>query len=188
MEAQVLLKQGAVRRVRNGNSISILRDPWLPSKENLYVQSTLSELEGQTVSSLMVEGRNEWNEEKISNMFNDRDANLIRAVPVKTTEEDSWYWKYEKLGKYTVKSAYNAILGGSNQHDSSNNSGFWRVTWNLKISPKVKIFMWRAIRDILPIKEQLIRRKVNINPYCPVCNAEYETITHCLISCPFASK
>lgn len=38
MEAQVLLKQGAVRRVGRGNTVSIKNDPWLPHTDNLYIQ------------------------------------------------------------------------------------------------------------------------------------------------------
>lgn len=38
MEARVILKQGAVRRVGTGTSISIIKDPWLPADDS-YVHT-----------------------------------------------------------------------------------------------------------------------------------------------------
>lgn len=38
LEAQVLLKKGAVRRVGSGESIDVENDPWLPQKEDPYIQ------------------------------------------------------------------------------------------------------------------------------------------------------
>lgn len=75
---------------------------------------------------------------------------------------------------------------GNNSWNLNANSGFWRKFWNLKIPKKVKIFMWRALSDCLPTKDQLRLRKVNVDPMCPVCNSEPETVIHSLITCPYA--
>lgn len=67
------------------------------------------------------------------------------------------------MGMYSVRSAYKALQDDSEEHNLSDNSGFWRVLWNLKISQKMKFFVWRAVRDCLPTKEQLQIRKVAVN-------------------------
>lgn len=186
MEAQVLLKKGAVRRIGGGDSVSITDDPWLPSAENSYVQSTHEAITGKVVSFLMCPGRNEWNMGLLNEFFTERDVNLIRTIPIRQAENDSWYWKGEKLGKYTVKSAYNMLHEERFINGLSNNSGFWRTIWNLKIPQKTKIFMWRALTNLLPSKDQLRVRRVEVNPFCPVCNLEQESTFHCLVMCPVA--
>ncbi|KAL8121558.1 hypothetical protein AgCh_018338 [Apium graveolens] len=129
LEAQVLLKRVMYRRVGDGSRVSIKLDPWLPNEEDQYVHSTSESIEGQMVSSLMVPG------------------------------VDSWYWCKERMGNYTVKSAYLLLQEIKGGYQVSNNSGFWRKLWNLKIPSKVKHFLWRAITGCLPTKDQLRVKK-----------------------------
>lgn len=48
-----------------------------------------------------------------------------------------------------------------NSH-SSDISGFYKRIWNLKISPKVKNFTWKAASKCLPTKDHL-QMKGNVN-------------------------
>lgn len=57
MEAQVLLKQGAVRRVGKGITINILDDPCLPDKDP-YVHTVHEALKHNTMDVLMNSGSN----------------------------------------------------------------------------------------------------------------------------------
>ncbi|KAM6562357.1 hypothetical protein CsatB_022355 [Cannabis sativa] len=66
------------------------------------------------------------------------------------------------------------------------NSDFWRQLWQLKVPPKVKNFLWRAVTGTLPTCVKLVIKHVDISVTCPVCNLQPETISHALISCPFA--
>lgn len=66
-------------------------------------------IRGRTVDALMISGKIEWDIDLIKDIFLERDANLILSVPLGTTEADVWFWKWDKLGHYTVKSAYEAI-------------------------------------------------------------------------------
>lgn len=56
MEAQVLLKQGVVRRVGSGINVDILLDPWLPHVEDPYVHTEHMALVGRKVDALMIPG------------------------------------------------------------------------------------------------------------------------------------
>lgn len=38
---------------------------------------------------------------------------------------------------------------------SASNSKQWNVLWTLELSEKIKIFMWRAAKNILPTAENL---------------------------------
>lgn len=87
----------------NGTTINILEDPWLPMQHEAYVQTNSLTLQGQMVSSLMDDSGN-WDIDLILDVFDNRDANLILSIPLDTGVQDSWYWRQEKLGCYSVKS------------------------------------------------------------------------------------
>lgn len=186
LEAQILLKRGMYRRVGDGYDVNIKLDPWLPSEEDPYIHSTSESIEGQMISSLMVPSQRQWDEEVVTDIFDTRDANLIMSILLQSAGVDSWYWCKERMGNYTVKSAYLLLQDIKGAYQVSNNSGFWRKLWNLKIPSKVKHFLWRAITCCLPTKDQLRVKKVAVNALCPVCNAEEENVCHSFISCSFA--
>lgn len=119
-------------------------------------------------------------------LFNERDASLILSIPGRAMNDDSWYWSKEKLGNYSVKSAYSLIQENKPAYHTSENYGFWRNLWNLKVPQKVKHFFWRAATNSLPSKTQLRSRRVDVNVLCPICNLAPETIMHSLVECQFA--
>lgn len=135
----------------------------------------------------MVTGEKVWDNELIADIFEERDANLILAIPLRSDMRDSWYWKGEKLGHYSVKSAYGMLQKEKNANNNApDNSGFWRKLWNLKVPAKVKNLVWRATTGCLPTKVQLRTKHVDVNDTCHVCNNASESIFHSLISCQFA--
>ena len=141
-----------------------------------------------TASSLMSDDQRSWDIDLVKDIFNERDANLILTIPIQTQDDDSWFWRKEKLGQYSVKSAYALIRSNSVISNTSNNSGFWNKLWNLKIPLKVKHFIWRAVRECLPTKDRLRSRRVEVNIMCPVCNVNEETTLHSLVTCPVANS
>jgi len=61
----------------------------------------------------------------------------------------------------------------------------WKQLWKLKIPPKWKNFIWRAITNTLPTTN-LIQRRLDIDPLCPLCATQVEDVSHVLICCDFA--
>ncbi|AEE77224.1 putative reverse transcriptase zinc-binding domain-containing protein [Arabidopsis thaliana] len=59
--------------------------------------------------------------------------------------------------------------------------------WSLKISPKIKLLIWKALNNALPVGAQLLSRNISIEPFCTRCR-DFETITHILFNCPFAQR
>ncbi|XP_019173296.1 PREDICTED: uncharacterized protein LOC109168895 [Ipomoea nil] len=58
----------------------------------------------------------------------------------------------------------------------------------LKIPPKRKTFLWRALSDILPTTTNLNIKRVGIDPTCAKCGVAHEDIMHALVTCVFASS
>lgn len=46
----------------------------------------------------------------------------------------------------------------------------------------VKIFLWKTCNNILLTKENLFKRGIALNPLCPICGSETETLGHILWS------
>lgn len=63
LQAQMLIKSGAVRRIGDGSNTDIMSDPWLPTHEDHFVRSAHQALRGNIVSSLMITGQSEWDME-----------------------------------------------------------------------------------------------------------------------------
>ena len=57
--------------------------------------------------------------------------------------------------------------------------------WNLWVSKKVNICVWRAVLDRLPTPVNLLSRGVQLaSTSCPICGNVEENVEHCIILCP----
>lgn len=158
----------------------------MPLEHDTYVHTDSLTLQGQTVSSLL-DDNGRWDVDLVTDVFDSRDANIILTIPLDSNVQDSWYWRQEKLGSYSVKSAYLFLQELNNSQQTMSNSGFWRKLWNLKIPPKVKSFLWRASTNCLPTKDLLRSKRVHVTHICPTCNEFPETTLHTLVLCSFAN-
>uniref|UniRef100_A0A803Q660 Reverse transcriptase n=1 Tax=Cannabis sativa TaxID=3483 RepID=A0A803Q660_CANSA len=185
--AQQLVRLGVRRIIGTGTATSILAHPWLPDKDNPFVTSTTPGLNHHTVQSLFHVHTRSWDDSLVRDMFNARDSTLIMSIPLSFfATNDHWAWVGEKTGHFSVKSAYNLLQTEKSNRLGDSNSGFWRKLWHLKIPPKVKNFMWRAVSDVLPTCLQLVSKGVSVSPMCLVCHHTAETATHILLNCSFA--
>ncbi|XP_074342724.1 uncharacterized protein LOC141680379 [Apium graveolens] len=141
-----------------------------------------------TVSSLLVVGENRWDEEVIYNMFEERDVNLILSIPLNQNERDVWYWRRERLGDYSIKSAYVLLQEQKNLSVVSTGDRCWKRLWALKLPPKVTHLIWRAAMGCFPTKVQIQTKHVNIDAMCLQCQLEPETIAHAQLTCSFAKE
>lgn len=163
MEAQQLLKQGVACRVGNGDNVSILNNQWLPNTENPYMVTVNESIKGQMVSALMGTEEKRWDMNLIHDIFEDRDSNLNVATSLSSNDSDSWYWRKEKCGNCSVKSAYVLVQEKKPEINSCGTLIFWKRFWDLKVPTKVKNFMWSAITECLPTKTLLRMKQVNVN-------------------------
>jgi len=63
-------------------------------------------------------------------------------------------------------------------------STVWKTIWNLKVPNATKMFLWKAINNLLPTKDNLLKRKVMPDKQCLICLREDESIIHILWNCP----
>lgn len=59
-------------------------------------------------------------------------------------------------------------VGKNNSESSSNNGKLWNKNWNLNIPPKARIFIWKAVVDIIATESNLADHHVRSDPRCSI--------------------
>ncbi|KAG6628833.1 hypothetical protein CIPAW_14G039600 [Carya illinoinensis] len=189
-----LVKEGTLWRVGNGRKISIWHHKWLPCPSSYKVQSPQTSLPHDAKVSLLIDvGNGYWKRDLISESFNKMDAEQICKLPISRLDvEDKMVWEPTKNGRFSVKSAY--FLGKERiRRKRGEGSGkdkveeMWKQIWNLDVQGVVKLFLWKVGQELLPIKENLHRRKVSASNMCPICERRVETAVHMIWGCSAAS-
>ena len=62
-------------------------------------------------------------------------------------------------------------------------NGMWRWVWKVKVSQRVKVFIWLALHDMLMTNTVRVRRDLASDPICMVYGNGCETVDHVLRSC-----
>ncbi|CAN1817985.1 Putative ribonuclease H protein At1g65750 [Linum perenne] len=190
-----VLKSGYRWQVGSGLRIDPLRDQWVPTKPPstplLNLRHFGVEIPG-SVADLISEHK--WDTVKLRNIFYDDTVNSILSLPIPICEmEDKIIWQPSSSGEYTVQSGYEIarqiILGPKSFEPTSVvDKKLWEGSWNLQIQPKFRFFIWKLLRGIIPVKGELIKRKIQLSPECPVCGMEDESIEHLFLRCILVSK
>ncbi|GKA84891.1 RNA-directed DNA polymerase, eukaryota, reverse transcriptase zinc-binding domain protein [Tanacetum coccineum] len=61
--------------------------------------------------------------------------------------------------------------------------------WNKLVTKKVNIFVWRALKKRLPIREELDKRGNDLDTVlCPCCGSGVESCEHSLVLCNMAME
>ena len=76
---------------------------------------------------------------------------------------------------------------GGECSDGTSLRALWKLIWNLDCPNKVKHFMWRASKNILPTKCKLRARGIGVEGNCDLCGGE-ENTGHIMWSCKVAKE
>ena len=140
--------------------------------------------------SLIDVDQKRWKTEVVENMLLRFEVEIIRTIPLcRTDQPDVLTWPYNPKGEYTVKYGYqflqrelqNTQLG---QSDGLRLKPLWQAIWNLPVPSKVKNLVWRATKNSLPTKDNLVRRKIIQNGCCDACREHTEDVKYAVYSCP----
>ncbi|KAF7817649.1 uncharacterized protein G2W53_031618 [Senna tora] len=187
LEGRDFIKKHVAWLVGSGENINMWFDRWICSNENIWpVGNAQLDLK---VKDLIIEGERRWDETKVMQLVNSNVARLIFATPIKEAGPDKMVWPFTVDGSYSVKTGYHcAIKDVTSLEEGSSSSGsedakIWNVIWKAKVQPKIKNFIWRLVKNAIPVKDNLARRKMKVDNRCPLCLKDSETIEHCFIYC-----
>ncbi|CAL1408340.1 unnamed protein product [Linum trigynum] len=118
-------------------------------------------------------------------------AQAILTIPLRGREEqDRLVWRHSEDGRYTVKSGYRRWLAGFMQEKGIRPSGdakLWKAIWTMRVPPKVRHFMWKFARAILPTGVKAAGRNPRWSDGCPFCS-QTETQYHLFLECSWSCR
>ncbi|XP_057418218.1 uncharacterized protein LOC130712400 [Lotus japonicus] len=196
-----VFEDGARWRVGDGTKIDSWKDRWLPSGYPLIYREDIAQLANLNfVSSLMVANLQVWNKDLIALVFCPPTAKEILSIPLPLSPSpDVLFWPLTTDGTYTTKTGYDFVRQYRSQNAASPSSSsgargrghhksFWRSLWQAHILSRVKDLGWRATLGILPVRQALRKRGMEVNESCPFCMVSDETTTHVLFQCPIVLR
>lgn len=183
-------------RVGDGESINLFHDKWIPDLDKPlshfipYVGP--DSLKVSYLLSVTPKGPS-WDITKISDII---PSFLIPKILAITLPEgsvpDCYVWPFTNSGQYNSKSGYRCLYDMRRRNNASADSSawiykdynVWNMVWNLDLPERIKVFIWKCLKGILPTKKNLATRTIGFSPSCPLCDVEEESIDHLFCSCP----
>ncbi|CAI0420820.1 unnamed protein product [Linum tenue] len=190
--AQGFLCQGLRWRVGNGAQVRIWGDSWLPDGEVAFINSAPKVLPVDSfVRELIDPVTNQWDVDLVGRCFPAEIAEVVLAIPLRSNDEqDRLIWRHNYHGGYTVRDGYSKWLDDFKQREgivTQGSSDFWKKVWKLNIPPKVRHFLCKFIREILPTGVKVNAKNDQRSETCPFCN-ELETQKHYFRECAWSSR
>ncbi|CAA7035950.1 unnamed protein product [Microthlaspi erraticum] len=186
-----LIKHKLGRAIGNGQTTSLWNDPWLSIKHPTYpIGPTRKEDLEMTVSNLLTGHLNEWNITKIMETLPFHMAEIRALRPSSKGATDTYIWLPTKTGDYSVKTGYHVAMEVNENLDLyQNHQGISWMTeiWNARISPKMKVFLWKIVQEVLPVGDNLLNCGILDNACCVHCG-DLETTEHLFFHCGFAKE
>ncbi|KAK2653505.1 hypothetical protein Ddye_013361 [Dipteronia dyeriana] len=123
-----------------------------------------------------------WNIDLLHNIVIAEDVDQILSF------NDSLIWHFDKSGEYSVRIGYRvakgmALVGVPSASSLEDLASWWRTLWRLKISSKIKLFMWLACHNRLSALVSLAKGGVPTEIICPRCRQSPESVLHALWGC-----
>uniref|UniRef100_A0A803Q1X8 Reverse transcriptase zinc-binding domain-containing protein n=1 Tax=Cannabis sativa TaxID=3483 RepID=A0A803Q1X8_CANSA len=156
MATRELIRNETCWLLANGRRADVWNSPWIPWLDwNMFraAFNPLIEQNSVKVSTLIGadgEGRtsstNRWFFPSVASSLN-----LIKRLP--SSREDLLVWKDATNGLFTPSVAYKSII----KHRWGDPDLFWNRIRKLKITERLKLFLWKIRKDILPFGS-LLRR------------------------------
>lgn len=193
--ARRIIHASARWRLKNGSSIKILKDKWIPTVTTFKFKYPISMLhEDAYVHELLQEAYREWNTNLVQMLFWKEEAQTILSIPLGVQSKlDKLIWGLSTNGSFLVKSAYRAPLTikKDNTCEVSNSearANHWKLIWSLAISEKVKNFLWKHNTNTTLTNNNLLKKNVVESRNSPLYLNEEETMIHIVWNCKVVSN
>lgn len=191
------LEKGLKRQVGNGENTRVWLDDWVedpesgmraPWRKNVCFDVNL------TADKLIDAETRKWNPQALEELFVPSDIELIMSKQPILGRDDFAIRKHNKSGNFTVKSAYWLA------HKSKIEVSYLEVLaqpsvniikekiWKIPTAPKIRIFLWKAISEALPVNDLIINRGMKMDGRCQGCGLVGESIHHILFQCDVARQ
>lgn len=188
LQARDIIIEGSKWKEGSGTSIDIVKHQWLPRPPCFR----RNEPWPSKVRELVDEDTKQWDRAKLAYWYEAHTCADILSTPLSNLYgNDVLVWKENKSKIFSVKSMYGVAQRVLNPSDgdhsmASADERLWKSVWSFNTPPKVRNSQWRACSNILPTRDNLCKKKVQLGLLCVVCKQQSETVSHILWECPFA--
>ncbi|XP_018474039.1 uncharacterized protein LOC108845308 [Raphanus sativus] len=192
-----LLITGLKHLVGDGSSLHVWSDAWLeddagcckaPIRRNKCFDANLR------VSDLIDYPKRRWDRQKLEELFIYADVNVLMMNQPAVNDRDSWAWRLNKSGAYSVSSGYKVAFSALHQELIKDQAELPSINplkaeiWNLKAPSKIKVFMWKALAGALSVLDNLRHQGMKCDSVCQTCGMDGESITMCFSLALFQGK
>ncbi|KAL4387745.1 hypothetical protein GQ457_09G029190 [Hibiscus cannabinus] len=181
----------------------VLKARYFPNTD--FLHSELGSCPSYTWKSLWCSGglieeglgwRVGWNAVVIHDLFSPDQAHLILRMPLPSTPQpDLLVWRADRTSTYSVKSGYKVLLQGlasvypsETVMPSTSIVGLYNRIWKANVPSKVRITVWRFVRNYIPIFRNLTVRGIAAPTACLLCDGPSETASHLISTCVFSRR
>ncbi|KAK9032690.1 hypothetical protein V6N11_056948 [Hibiscus sabdariffa] len=162
------VKSGFFWQVNTQSTIKILSDKWGGFQPITLTETYIDNHDNPLLcNEFMNESGDAWDATKVMQVFNSTDAAAILSCPIAKNHTDILIWANHSSGLYSVRSAYHWLM--RQQHNDAPPSTLWNKLSKLKTLPKIRIFIWRAAREALPVGTRLLTAGPRIFSNCMEC-------------------
>ena len=144
------------------------------------------------VSDLVHSSAGSWNVPLIRDNFLPHEATeILKLKAPQPGNQDKVRIGSSDLSHISAKQLYSLwtddnMLRNPSSSSPENSLRVWKHLWKLKCQPKAKLFLWRWLRDALPIQDLVRRHHIPVNNIsdCLFCDSAPETKSHLFFHCP----
>ncbi|XP_026454732.1 uncharacterized protein LOC113355956 [Papaver somniferum] len=183
------MKEGCCWTVRNGRKIDVWKDPWVPGLPTKRPEGRPQEAYNvKKVQDLIIQEEHRWDENKLQQLFTQTEVAKIMEIYIPegtdTNTNDKLLWTPHPKGDFSAKS-FIKYLNANTPSTSTNDEFPWKKFWEVKnIPPKIQIFMWRLLKNGLPVAHNISKHIHEISDQCKLCDREVENSEHLFLQCP----
>ncbi|KAJ4818146.1 RNA-directed DNA polymerase (reverse transcriptase)-related family protein [Rhynchospora pubera] len=182
--------KGNIRwQIENGKKCGAIGQPWHDLWPH-YVPHNAAQRRLK-LADLVGEQGIGWNTEKLIQAFDFHGALYIALTfpsgPSLTDRTDRLIFTPAKNGAFTIKEAYKLLIQAPMVPPGQNN--IYNIIWNTpNILPRSRLFIWKAVRNALPVDHILSSRINKTAQGCALCGYRREDVVHTLFKCPRAQQ
>ncbi|XP_026410178.1 uncharacterized protein LOC113305335 [Papaver somniferum] len=168
----IIVQQNYFIEINNDRETKIWLDIWIPGMTSPPVPINELFRFYADVVELIIPGKNNWNITLLDQLFDNNTSARIQSMFLDVTKEDKMIWMPSKDGKFSVKSTYNKLTswdGEVNVNGRIIQSVVWKALWKSGATHRVKLFIWKCIREINQTREKLEVYNIEQETQCGSC-------------------
>ena len=110
-EGTIVLKQGLIRRIGNGQGTHIWNQNWILRDHMLRALHPRSQKPPVLVSDLMDHSIRSWDKIALREHLQEIDVHKILQIPLSSyNRPNTWAWHYERSGNFSIRSVYILLM------------------------------------------------------------------------------